>query len=289
MKHHLLTLILCLVSFSASAEWYNEYTFVVGKDVCGPITVRYAGRNYTVYNSFTLKFTGSTSTPSATDCNGRDLKYEATYRTQNRGSDTYHYNTYVFLNRTSYENNSSRSNGSSNNSAFDYSEIGSNIGRGLAEASALRSLNESGGAYPGLHAGIGISKAFGEFLRVRLAAGGFQIYTGIGKDWIFNGDNKKKFLWHAGLGGYMSLGYDDIRWGDISYGLTVAENAAWKNLSLTFDFNFTYWFDRRKRFGAFVGTGVGWGNLKSVTQKGEHTKCAWNVEVGAAFCIVCFD
>ncbi|MDE6403022.1 MAG: hypothetical protein K2K86_04350 [Muribaculaceae bacterium] len=146
-----------------------------------------------------------------------------------------------------------------------------------------RGIQEDGDAYPGLHLQTGLSKGFGEFARLRVAAGGFQIYSGIGKDWLFDGVNKGKLLWHAGLGGYYSFGDYSNPNQDVAFGITVAQNAAWENLSLTFDIDYTYWFGRWRMVGAFAGEGIGWGDIKDFGKKGHHTKTAWNLEVGLIF------
>lgn len=289
----LLVVLLTTLSLNASAEWYNTFTFLVGDGVCTPITVRYSGRTYKVYSSQTITFKGSTSTPSATDCNGNSLKYEASYETKTRGSDTYHYNTYTFYNKQTYgssrnqNNNSYNSNSEGYNSGYDYGATGAAIGHALADTNIKRAFDE-GGAYPGLHANIGMSNGYGEYVRLRVAARGFQVYAGVGKDWFFNGENKKKLLWHAGLGGYYSLGPDRSRWGDVAFGLTVAENAMVKNLSLTFDFDFTYWIGRWKRVGVFAGGGLGWGDIKDLGKRGHHSKFAWNLECGVSFRLCTF-
>lgn len=281
------TLVVCLMPALTHAEWYNNITFVVGSDESAPITVRYDGRTYKVYQSTTINTTGNTYTPSATDANGNSMKYEVSSSTESRGSDTYHNYRYTFYPRNSYSSDNSggrynRGNGGNSSSNSSWADTGARIGSGLAYVTATRSFTE-GGAYPGLHANVGFSKGYGEFCRLRLAAGGFQVYTGVGKDWFFNGKNKDKFLWHAGLGGYLSLGEDYARWGDVSFGLTVAENAAWENLSLTFDFGFNYWFGRWKRVGLFTGAGIGWGDIKDLGKEGHHTKIAWNLELGISF------
>lgn len=281
-------MLVCLMPATAHAEWYNKITFVVGSNDSAPITVRYNGQSYKVYNSTTINTTGNTYTPSATDVNGNSMKYEVNSETSSRGSDTYHTYVYTFYTRnTGYSSGNngggySGGNNGNNGSNSSWNETGRRIGQGLADLTTTRSFTE-GGAYPGLHANLGFSKGFGEFCRIRLVAGGFQVYGGAGKDWFFNGDNKDKFLWHAGLGGYVSLGEDYARWGDVSFGLTVAENAAWENLSLTFDVGFNYWFGRWKRVGVFTGAGIGWGDIKDLGKDGHHSKTAWNLELGIAF------
>lgn len=280
-------LVMFLMPATAHAEWYNNITFVVGSDASTPITVRYGGKTYKVYNSTTINTTGNTYTPSATDANGNSMKYEVRSKSETKGANKYHTYTYTFYPSSS---NSSRNNGGrgydgrnsgNTNSNSAWAETGAQLGRNIADLTTIRSLSE-GGAYPGLHANVGLSKGFGEFCRIRLAAGGFQVYGGVGKDWLFNGENKDKFLWHAGLGTYFSLGDDYNRWGDVSFGVTVAENAAWKNLSLTCDFGFNYWIGRWKRIGVFTGAGIGWGDIKDLGKDHHHTKTAWNLELGIA-------
>lgn len=292
----LAALAMFLMPATAYAEWYNNITFVVGSGASTPITVRYDGTTYRVYSSTTINTTGNTYTPSATDANGNSMKYEVSSKSESRGSNKYHTYVYTFYPQSSGYSGSSSSGGYSGSSSGGYSGGSSsnggssgyqsntyeNIGRGLAHLTSSRSHNE-GGAYPGLHANLGLSKGYGEFCRLRLAAGGFQVYAGVGKDWFFNGANKDKFLWHAGLGGYVSLGEDFDRWGDVSFGLTVAENAAWENLSLTFDFGFNYWFGKWKRVGVFTGAGIGWGDIKELGKEGHHSKLAWNLELGFSF------
>lgn len=280
-----------LVSFVAEAEWYNEITFTVGKNASTPISVSYGGKKYIVYHSLTINTTGNTYSPSAWDSEGNSLKYGVTSRTQTKGSDTYHYYTYTFSGRSTYGSPNSggysSESGSTSGGGYDAYSTGARIGQGLAYLTASRSFDEEG-AYPGLHAAVGLSKGFGEFVRIRLAAGGFQIYGGVGKDWLFNGDNKDKFLWHAGLGGYASLGDDNSRWGDVGFGVTVAENAAWENISLTFDVDLTCWFGRWRRVGVFGGGGIGWGDIKDVGKRGHHSEFAWNLEAGLIFRIAHF-
>lgn len=287
--------ILCmgLMSLEAKAEWYNEITFVVGRNVSTPITVRYGGKNYTVYNTLTINTTGNTYAPSATDRDGNSLKYEIRSNTQTKGSNTYHYYTYTFSGRVTSGStnsggyNSGRSeNSSSYGGGYNSGSTGARIGQGLAQLISISSFDEDG-AYPGIHAAVGMSKGFGEFMRLRIV-GGFQVYGGLGKDWFFNGDNKDKLLWHAGIGGYVSLGEDTSRWGDVGFGLTVAENAAWENLSLTFDMDFTYWIGRWRRVGVFAGGGIGWGDLKNVGEEEHHSSFAWNIECGLIFRIAKF-
>lgn len=279
-------LLTCIILCAMASIAEDTMTFIVGNNVCTPITVRVGGNSYTVYSSVTISQVNGTVT--ATDCDGRKLKYEYGNDSGTKNGRRYSHSTYTFRNTYNASDNNRNSSGYNENSnynsggGYNYSEAGARIGQGLAHATSSRAFTE-GGAYPGLHANMGLSKGFGEFLRLRLAAGGFQVYGGIGKDWMFNGINKDKFLWHAGFGGYLSLGPDFSRWGDVSFGLSVAENAAWENLSLTLDVGFNYWFGRWKRIGVFTGAGIGWGDIKDLGKEGHHTKTAWNLEAGISF------
>lgn len=87
MKRYLYAIIMVLMAIiplTVHAEWYNEYTFVVGDGVSTPITVRCNGKSYKVYSSLTINFTGSTGSVSATDSYGNSLKYESSNKTVNK-------------------------------------------------------------------------------------------------------------------------------------------------------------------------------------------------------------
>ena len=284
--HIILTLaVIFLHALTCRAEWYNVFTFIVGRDVCTPITVYYAGKNYKVYD---ITFTGSTSTPSATDCNGSPLRYEAQYENASKGRDTYHTNTYTFYNKVSYGSNGSGSHSGSTTDTNQRNNWGNDprwgdAGRELSREGVRHASQECGHAYPGLHLYTGISKAYGEYARLRAAFNGVNVHAGVGKDWLFDGINKDKLLWHAGLGGYYSFGGKDP-WGDILGSVTVAKTAAWENVSLMLDCDFTYWFGRWRRVGCYCGAGAGFADIKDFgKQDGHGTKFAWNLEFGLCF------
>ncbi len=290
MRQFSFSILLCLLCcFSAAAQ--DKLIFVVGNDVCAPITVRCQGSTYRVNSYLEVERTSSSVNVSATDCDGNKLKYEFSSSSGTQNGRRYSISTYTFhtiksygSGSSSYGGSSSGSYGSSNsnsNSNSSWSDTGARIGQGLATLTSTSAMYQDGNAYPGLHLQAGMSKGFGEFARLRLAAGGFQLYGGVGKDWFFNGENKDKLLWHVGFGGYVGFGgdYTDPNQ-DIAFGLTFAENAAWQNYSLTFDLGYTYWFGSWRRVGAFAGAGLGFGDIKDVGKDGHHCRFAWNLEVG---------
>lgn len=295
ISYVLLTLVMSLVSLTAQAEWYNEFTFVVGNNVCGPITVRYAGRSYTVRSSLTINTTGSTSTPSATDCRGKSLKYEVKSSTHNSGSNTYHYYTYTFYNRDNYGSSNSNGGGGYNGyNSYNNSNSSYNTGAyvGQAVGSAVFSLGggSDGDAYPSLQLTLGLSRGYGENLRLRYTGCGFLAYGSVGKDLIFDSEFKDKILWNIGVGSYFAFGGKGNPNMDISLGLSVGQLAQWEKLSLMIDVDYTCWIGRWRRVGVFAGGSLGWGGITAVFDTDDETigGFAWNLEVGIVIRIADF-
>lgn len=158
---------------------------------------------------------------------------------------------------------------------------------GLAGAASVYASYHDGEAYPGLSLVTGISRGYGEFARLRMCHSGCQLYAGIGKDWLMDGDNKDRLLWHAGIGFYFGLGgdYDDPSM-DVALGLTYAENAMYKKSSLTADLSYTYWIGPWKRVGFTGGLSLGCGDFRELfnTDDVDADPCfAWGFEVGIVF------
>lgn len=281
-NHVLVGLIMACIPSTLYAEWYNQITFTVGSDAETPVTVRYNGKNYTVSSTLTINTTGNTYTPSGTDAAGNSMRYEFQSKTETRGADKYHYYTYTFFpqERSREAHPSNQYNNDSMNWGNDPRWGG--VGRGLSDAASRHAENVSGKAYPGLHLLTGVSKAYGEFARLRLVFSAMNIYAGIGKDWLFDGVNKDKLLWHAGIGGLYHFGGVDP-WGDIGGAVTVARTAPWENISLMIDCDFTYWFGRWKRVGCFVGAGAGFADIKDAGKDRNESGFAWNIEIGLTF------
>lgn len=275
----LLAITLC-ASLSASA--YEEGTYLIaGGNLCTPLTIKCDnGDTYKVYDQVYIP--KLVSIRSAVDCNGNNIVIPGgDYKTR---SGEYHYRYYTFKTLYRSSNSSSSNSGGYHNgsSSSGWSDTGRRAGEALADGMISHAMYESGKAYPGLHALMGVSKGFGENIRLKIVAGGFSVWAGVGKDWFFNGDNKDKFLWHVGMGGYISTGDREDPNGDVTIGLNFAENAAWEDYSLTFDLSYTYWIGRWKRFGVFGGAGIGWGHIKHIGEDNYHSKTAWNLEAGIA-------
>lgn len=284
MKRFIILFLSVTSMLMAMAE--DKMVFVVGDNVATPITVSVGGHSYTVYSSMTVsQVNGSIR---AIDANGNKLKYEFHHSSSSRSGTV---DTYTFKNTYNYGSGNSSSSGSSSNDGYYNSSSAEQLGRNIGSALGGLMFGTGGGgqgqAYPGMHVAAGLSKSYGEFVRLRFALRGFNLYGGIGKDWLFDGVNKNKFLWHAGIGGYFAFGGDDPSM-DTTFGLTVAENAAWENLSLLFDIDYTYWIGRWRRVGVFAGAGLGFADIKDLGKEGHHSKFGWNLELGLTLRIAHF-
>ncbi len=132
--------------------------------------------------------------------------------------------------------------------------------------------------YPNLSFNIGASRVYGEFARLKTClggAGGYTLYGGVGKDWLFKGANSDKLSWHVGVGYYGVFGYNQNQ--EFDWGVTISETPVCEGYALDMDLVYTYYFSRSKRFGFFVGAGFGGGNLEGSTDDFEFL---WDIQVG---------
>ena len=138
--------------------------------------------------------------------------------------------------------------------------------------------------YPYLATSFGLSKLYGEYVRLKASLGkyaGYTLYGGIGKDWLFNGDNKDKLSWHVGLGYYLVP--DDGH--EVTLGIAYSETSVVEGGALSFDIGYSYFFPfTNERVGVFAGTGIGIGNLKEAlnSKEGEEFKgkFIWDISIG---------
>ncbi|MDO4994800.1 MAG: hypothetical protein Q4E32_07330 [Bacteroidales bacterium] len=150
--------------------------------------------------------------------------------------------------------------------------------------------------YPNFQVGLGVSRAYGEFARLKWCIGGvtgFSLYGGIGKDLFLDMKNSDVTAWHAGLGYYVS----DCGAYDVMLGMNYAETPVIHGGSLNFDLEYTYFFNRgrfcrcrryyghdRYPFGVFFGAGLGIGNLKAEKGK-EKPIFVWDIHVGVTIAL----
>lgn len=189
---------------------------------------------------------------------------------------------------TSYSNNSNANESIQEYAANKLGEsVGGAIGTGFTNLYE-RGLGQESDGYPNFQIRSGISRAYGEFIGLKWCIGGesgLALYGGVGKDWLFNGDNHKKMLWHGGIGAYTSLEGDVD---DLSFGITYSESAIIKQ-TLMLDVTYSRFFGEGQRIGFFVGGGIGYGNIGSL-KEGEdgklitrNTKFVWDLKIGISF------
>lgn len=131
--------------------------------------------------------------------------------------------------------------------------------------------------YPGLYIAAGVSRTYGEFIRLRRCfASHLHVYGGIGMDLLMNGTNKHRFLWHAGVGYYTTL---DDGFKDIAASVTIAESAVHRNLTLTLDVGYTHWLGEDNPIGLTGGVNIGIGGVTKMFS-GTTPTLVWGFEVG---------
>lgn len=287
MKKFFTLIASALIALSAMAEDQATY-LIVGSDICSPITVKcWDGNTYKVYDQ--VRIEGLTQPREAYDCQGRSIVMPLGDVKTKSGSNGYHYRYYRF--EMIYDSYESQGYGNSYSRDREIEESANRTGdavrsgmSGLAGLASVTAQYQDGEAYPGLSLVAGMSRGYGEFARLRLCHSGCQLYAGIGKDWLMDGENKDRLLWHAGIGFYFGLGgdYDDPSM-DVAAGLTFAENAMYKKSSLTADLSYTYWIGPWKRVGFTAGFSLGCGDFLELFNTDDvdaDPRFAWGFELG---------
>ena len=166
-------------------------------------------------------------------------------------------------------------------------ELGFSAINSLGNAATDR-MNENAEGYPNILIAAGLSRAYGEFVRFKWylgGAGGYVLYGGLGKDWIFNGVNKKHLSWHLAIGYFLVLNGDTNQ--DITVGVCYAETPVLAGGTLNLDLTYSYFFGNVKRFGVFGGGAFGVGNVKGVFKEQKTNekflgKPVWDLHLGFA-------
>lgn len=262
--------------------------FKVGGDICEPVKLKTSNGTYTVRGSITIN--GNLSWFEAYDCQGRHIINPIGSTSVRTGQPTIR--TYVL--KTLYDTSNSNVSGNSNTYRREVQENSVNVvgnavshfGSSMGKM-AYSGMRYSAVGYPNLTLNLGASRMYGEFARLKAClggAGGFILYGGVGKDWIFNSDNKDKLSWHGGLGYYGIWGDDDEQ--EFNMGVTFSETSVCSGYALSMDLMYNYYFGHSTRFGVFGGLGLGIGNLKEAfkTKEGEEFggKFVWDITLGIA-------
>lgn len=130
----------------------------------------------------------------------------------------------------------------------------------------------------------GMSHAYGEFGRLRFCfpgMSGFDLFGGVGKEYLFNSDWKDRMTWHVGLGYYFTDAvitgnyYDSLN--ILSIDLVVGRTPLCEDVAIMAQFEWDHFFGEAKRFGVFGAVGFGFGELDR-----DEPKILWDVSLGVA-------
>lgn len=290
-----LMFVLCVSCFIYVAAAQSEINhFAVGSNICTPVKVKTSRGDLFYLYGEERTIVGRITWVEAWDCEGRkimDLTPDRKSFSSGKPSEYW----YVFNTLYPQEDNRKTDNSNSSTSSSSYRSSDASFGSSVGTAISTWITRGSGGSYskgyPNFQFNVGLSRAYGEFARLRWYTGGdqgFLLYGGIGKDWLLNGDNKDITSWHIGLGGYGELRGD---YEDIAIGISMCETPIVKGGALMLDVLYSYYFDKGTRFGVFAGGGIGVGNLRSVKtvkRNGRehtdwsHAKFLWDVSVGVS-------
>lgn len=261
-----------VASMEIKAQDVINYFYMKG-EVCSPVTLSTSNGKIVVRNGDRVD--GNLRIYSAKDCGGNDI-LDITPDKTSTGTGKPTVREYIFS--TLYSSNSN-----SGTSVYNPPVSKGNQDKGYSGGNV--SPPEFITGYPYLGLDLGISRMYGEFARLHCCLGGnygLQFYGGIGKDWVFNGENKDKMLWHAGMGWYGVFGDDENH--QLNLGIAFSETAVIEGGAMSFDIGYRCFLGETKRFGIFGGTGFGYGNIfnymKSETPSIESLKGIWDIHIG---------
>jgi len=302
LKAFLLSVILIMSHANASAqndERVGTNKFIVAKDIATPVTVKTSAGTYSISGGEEIK--GDFTYYEAMDANGNKVWPNVSYEHKTGQPIT---RTYSFT--MTYDNQEVESTEDGeyeeDNSAgteqptavkqkqlIDPNEIPHNNYYSDKTVELINDIPHfiSSADWSGVHLAwsVGVSRMFGEFTELRLTSNdenAFVMYAGVGKDWLFKGDNSHKISWYGGFGFMQS--FDDSQ---LTIGCSFSENAVRADYSLNIDLEYRLYVGESKRFGFFGGLTAGMGNFKGVVTYKEDEepfpgKFVWDARLGLA-------
>lgn len=129
---------------------------------------------------------------------------------------------------------------------------------------------------PYLGVELGWSHFKGEHIGLKTAFGGFNVFGGIGKEWIFSNHSDKSLLWYAGCGYFFGDINDGS--GEGSIDIAAGQTPLCHDIGILGSFSIGYFFGTTKRIGVKGTLGIGIGNL-------DYDEPKWLWEFGAGVII----
>lgn len=281
-----LMLVLALVGTcaSAGATVYKEI-INIGSNICLPVRLSTSVGNITI-NTYHYVYDGTFSIYGAKDCSGRSIIVsKAGYDFKSGRSVTTTWNLSRLYDNGAYDDADTEVyDGGGYSSGYSSGEsVGTTLGRGLGNL-AGSFMSASGIAAEGYPYGalqVGISRFYGDFTRLSMTfggMGGFHLFGGVGKEWIFkDSPNKEKLAWHVGMGAYFSWGDWDCSTQAVKIDVAIGETPLVINKALLVELTYEHFFGDAQRFGVFGGLGFSLGNFKA-----KEPEYDWDFQVGIA-------
>ncbi len=289
-------MVLLLVAFSGSAAMCAAtgdmvIVNVVGSEICLPVSLKTSKGTFTIYDS-QFVYDGWLQIYGATDANGRKVNVSHASTDHRGGSVIATFNLTWLYGRSDngdevyyddgdevyYDDGGSQS-------------VGEAAGRGAAEAvgSAITSFFDvaDGGigidvdGYPYGAISVGMSRFYGEFARFSMKFGGmsgFNMFGGVGKDWVFGLENSDKLAWHVGIGAYISFGgWRDEHNQAVTLNVAIGETPVVVNKAMACEVTYEYFFGDSRRVGVFGGLGFSLGDFEAT-----DPVIGWDFQIGVA-------
>lgn len=164
--------------------------------------------------------------------------------------------------------------------------LGASLGNSMVEGinsfgnTAVSSMNIPIDGYPNISLLLGLSRYSGEFVRAKWnigGMGGFALYGSVGKDYLWNLQNKNKLAWNVGLGYYFAWESEYSMYANNAFDISVAfgETPLVPNYGVLVQFEYEHWFGDSGRVGVFGSAGLGLGDTKN--KNGEFI---WDLAAG---------
>lgn len=267
-----LVIVSSVVSLNAFCDDYDIINHLqAGTDICVPVVVKCNLGTFYVYHEESIVY-GNIYSIEAYDCSGRKI-IDLDPDRYDMGTEKPLHRWYIFS--TLYP--------TSSDSQYD-KDYSSAESAADATFAGVRSVMGNFGSDVGMRIQGGVSRAWGEFGRIKFEFGsddnhGGTIFGGLGKDVVWKMDNKDKLLWHAGLGLFFG---DDEQVNNLTISFIYGETSIKENKALILDATYLLSFGPQRRFSLLAGAGFGLGNFNEDVKDYfyDHRYFLWDITGG---------
>lgn len=266
---------------------------VVGSEICLPVSLKTSKGTFSVYDS-QFVYDGWLQIYGATDANGRKVNVSHA-STEHRGGSVIATYSLTWLYGSSDDGDVEEVYYDDGSDVGYYvggsKSVGETIGSSAAEAggsaiSSFFNVAEGGtgidvDGYPYGAISVGMSRFYGEFARFSVKFGGmsgFNMFGGVGKNWVFGLENSDKLAWHVGIGAYISFGgWRDEHNQAVTLNVAIGETPVVVNKAMACEVTYEYFFGDSRRVGVFGGLGFSLGDFEAT-----DPVIGWDFQIGVA-------